>query len=62
MAVGGLAGPSRNLKPSIPVPTWPVLTSTVPGSPPLARRPLAVVARAYANNMVCPIYSYNEPN
>ena len=38
MAVGGLAGPSRNLKPSIPAPTWPVLTSTVPGPPPLVRR------------------------
>jgi hypothetical protein len=47
MAVGGLAGPSRNLKPSIPVPAWPVLTSTVPGPPPLAKRPLAAVARAY---------------
>ena len=37
MAVGGLAGPSRNIKPSTPVPTWPVLTSTVPRPPPVAR-------------------------
>ena len=33
----------------IPVPTWPVLTRTDPGPPPLARRPLAAVARAYAS-------------
>ena len=67
MAVGRLAGPSRNLKPSFPVPTWPVLTSTIPELPSLARRPLAVVTDAHTSivRMIfkhsCPFYSQNEP-
>ena len=67
MAVGRLAGPSRNLKPSFPVPTWPVLTSTIPELPPLARRPLAVVTDAHTSIVYMLFkqsrvnYSCNEP-
>ena len=67
MAVGGLAGPSMNLKPSIPVPTWLVLTSTIPGPAPLARRALAAVTGPHASTAVYAFkryranYSCNEP-
>ena len=67
MAVGGLAEPSRNIKPLIPAPTWPVLTSTILVPPPLARRVLAAVTGPHASTAVYvfkryrPIYSCNEP-
>ena len=67
MAVGGLAEPSRNIKPLIPAPTWPVLTSTILVPPPLARRVLAAVTGPHASTAVyvfkrsCANYSCNEP-
>ena len=67
MAVGGLAEPSRNIKPLIPAPTWPVLTSTILVPPPLARRVLAAVTGPHASTAVYVFkryranYSCNEP-